>query len=140
MLSEGGGGEVNQMLNQCRFNVGNQYWFKVLRLLGASIVDLSHQSSRLVPRPRNLDSKKQNVSSPLTCKNSLLLSLRGREVECSPSDRQGSNFESYVWRAVSSLRSFLLAQVCLYVHRSDLLKHYSLFHITARKCVLPYKA
>ena len=29
-------------------------------------------------------------------------SLRDREVACSASDHQGSNFESCVWRAVSS--------------------------------------
>ena len=29
-------------------------------------------------------------------------SLRDREVACSASERQGLNFESYVWRAVSS--------------------------------------
>ena len=52
-------------------------------------------------------------------------SLRDREVACSASDRQGSNFESCVWRTVSS-QSFhhpqevLLAQFSLYVHKGDL--------------------
>ena len=32
-------------------------------------------------------------------------SLRDREVACSASDRQGSNFESCVWRTVSSQSS-----------------------------------
>ena len=46
-------------------------------------------------------------------------------VACSASDRQGSNFESCVWRTVSS-QSFhhpqevLLAQFSLYVHKSGL--------------------
>ena len=31
--------------------------------------------------------------------------VRGREVACSASDRQGSNFESCVWRTVSSQSS-----------------------------------
>ena len=48
-------------------------------------------------------------------------SLCDREVACSASDRQGSNFESCVWRAVSSHSSHhpqevLLAQFSLYVH------------------------
>ena len=35
-------------------------------------------------------------------KVSIVESLRDREVACSASDRQGSNFESCVWRTVSS--------------------------------------
>ena len=35
-------------------------------------------------------------------KDSIVRSLRDREVACSASDRQGSNFESCVWRTVSS--------------------------------------
>ena len=58
-------------------------------------------------------------------KLSIMGSLRDREVACSPSDRQGSNFESCVWRAVSSHSSHhpqevLLAQFSLYVHKSGL--------------------
>ena len=55
-------------------------------------------------------------------KVSIVGSLRDREVACSVSDRQGSNFESCVWRTVSS-QSFhhpqevLLAQFSLYVHK-----------------------
>ena len=50
---------------------------------------------------------------------------RDREVACSASDRQGSNFESCVWRTVSSLSSHhpqevLLAQFSLYVHKGGL--------------------
>ena len=38
-------------------------------------------------------------------KLSIVGSLRDREVACSASDRQGSNFESCVWRTVSSQSS-----------------------------------
>ena len=41
--------------------------------------------------------KTQNVSSPSTCESQYY-----GEVACSASDRQGSNFESCVWRTVSS--------------------------------------
>ena len=46
-------------------------------------------------------------------------SLRDREVACSASDRQGSNFEFCVWRTVSSHhpQEVLLAQFSLYVHK-----------------------
>ena len=52
-------------------------------------------------------------------------SLRDREVACSASDRQGSNFESCVWRTVSFQSSHhpqevLLAQFSLYVHKGGL--------------------
>ena len=58
-------------------------------------------------------------------KVSIVGSLRDREVACSPSDRQGSNFESCVWRTVSSQSSHhpqevLLAQFSLYVHKGGL--------------------
>ena len=58
-------------------------------------------------------------------KVSIVGSLRDREVACSASDRQGSNFESCVWRTVSS-QSFhhpqevLLAQFSLYVRKGGL--------------------
>ena len=52
-------------------------------------------------------------------------SLRDREVACLASDRQGTNFESCVWRTVSSQSSHhpqevLLAQFSLYVHKGGL--------------------
>ena len=58
-------------------------------------------------------------------KVSMVGSLRDREVACSASDRQGSNFESCVWRTVSSQSSHhpqevLLAQFSLYVHKGGL--------------------
>ena len=61
----------------------------------------------------------------LRVKVSIVGSLRDREVACSASDRQGSNFESCVWRTVSSQSSHhpqevLLAQFSLYVHKGGL--------------------
>ena len=58
-------------------------------------------------------------------KVSIVGSFRDREVACSASDRQGSNFESCVWRTVSSQSSHhpqevLLAQFSLYVHKGGL--------------------
>ena len=58
-------------------------------------------------------------------KVSIVGDLRDREVACSASDRQGSNFESCVWRTVSSQSSHhpqevLLAQFSLYVHKGGL--------------------
>ena len=58
-------------------------------------------------------------------KVSIVGSLRDRELACSASDRQGSNFESCVWRTVSSRSSHhpqevLLAQFSLYVHKGGL--------------------
>ena len=58
-------------------------------------------------------------------KVSIVGSLRDREVACSASDRQGSNFESCIWRTVSSQSSHhpqevFLAQSSLYVHKGGL--------------------
>ena len=58
-------------------------------------------------------------------KLSIVGSLRDREVACSALGRQGSTFESCVWRTVSSHSSHhpqgvLLAQFSLYVHKGGL--------------------
>ena len=58
-------------------------------------------------------------------KVSIVGSLRDREVACSASDRQDSNFESCVWRTMSSQSSHhpqevLLAQFSQYVHKGGL--------------------
>ena len=58
-------------------------------------------------------------------KLSFVGSLRDREVACSASNRQGSNFESCVWRTVSSHSSHhpqevRLALFSLYVHKGGL--------------------
>ena len=68
-------------------------------------------------------------------KVSIVWSLRDREVACSASDRQGSNFEFCVWRTVSSQSSHnpqevLLAQFSLYVHKCGLKP--DLFHFFGR--------
>ena len=68
-------------------------------------------------------------------KVSIVGSLRDWEVACSASDQQGSNFESCVWRTVSSQSSHhpqevLLAQFILYVHKGGLKPdsfHFNLF-------------
>ena len=70
-------------------------------------------------------------------KVSIVGSLRDREVACSASDRQGSNFESCVWRTVSSQSSHhpqevLLAQFSLYVHKGGLKP--DSFHLTFYVC------
>ena len=67
--------------------------------------------------------KETKTFLPHSCvKVSIVGSLRDREVACSASDRQGSNFESCVWRTVSSQSSqeVLLAQFSLYVHKGGL--------------------
>ena len=66
------------------------------------------------------ETKKMFLPHPRV-KVSIVGSLRDREVACSASDRQGSNFESCVWSTVSSQSSHhpqevLLAQFILYVH------------------------
>ena len=72
-------------------------------------------------------------------KVSIVVSLRDREVACSASDRQGSNFESCVWRTVSSQSSHhpqevLLAQFSLYVHKGGLKP--DSFHFTFSRLLL----
>ena len=73
-------------------------------------------------------------------KVSIVGSLRDREVACSASDRQGSNFESCVWRTVSSQSSHhpqevLPARFSLYVHKGGLKPdsfHFVTKHTTAK--------
>ena len=69
---------------------------------------------------------------------SILVNLRDREVACSASDRQGSNFESCVWRTVSSHSSHhpqevFLAQYSLYVHKGGLKPDSFHFHFHPAK-------
>ena len=76
-------------------------------------------------------------------KVSIAGSLRDREVACSASDRQGSNFESCVWRTVSSQSSHhpqevLLAQFSLYVHKGGLKPDSFHFFIVAQQCDILY--
>ena len=73
-------------------------------------------------------------------KVSIVGSLRDREVACSASDRQGSNFESCVWRTVSSQSSHhpqevLLAQFSLYVHKGGLKpESFHFYHFNVNVC------
>ena len=74
-----------------------------------------------VPGLGGLKVTKMFLSHPRV-KFSIVGSLCDREVACSASDRQGLNFESCDWRAVSSQSSHhhqevLLAQFSLYVHK-----------------------
>ena len=71
-------------------------------------------------------------------KVSIVGSLCDREVACSASDRQGANFESCVWRTVSSQSSHhpqevLLAQFSLYVHKGGLKP--DSFHFISLSCL-----
>ena len=73
-------------------------------------------------------------------KVSIVGCLRDREVACSASDRQGSNFESCVWRTVSSQSSHhpqevLLAQFSLYVHKGGLQP--DSFHFISKHYCMP---
>ena len=75
-------------------------------------------------------------------KLSIAGSLRDREVACSASDRQGSNFESCVWKAVSSNSSHrpqevLLAQFSLYGYKSCLKP--DSFHFLGLYPILPIR-
>ena len=85
--------------------------------------------------PVSAVSKKQKMFLPHPrVKVSIVGSLRDREVACSASDRQGSNFESCVWRTVSSQSSHhpqevLLAQFSLYVHKGGLKPDSFHFHL-----------
>ena len=74
-----------------------------------------------VPGPGGLKETK-NVFLHPRVKVSIVGGLRDREIACSASDRQGSNFESCVWMTVSSQSSHhpqevFLAQFSLYVHK-----------------------
>ena len=87
-----------------------------------------------VPGLGGLKETKLFLSHPRV-KVSIVGSLRDREVACSASDRQGSNFESCVWRTVSFQSSHhpqdvLLAQFSLYVHKGGLKPDSFHYHIT----------
>ena len=92
----------------------------------------------LVPGLPGLKETKMFLPHPRV-KDSIVGSLRDREVACSASDRQGSNFESCVWRTVSSQSSHhpkevLLAQFSLYVHKGGLKP--DSFHFTGRSRIV----
>ena len=76
-----------------------------------------------VVEPACLESRRSRIRTPLrpssfeeTLRSFVMIQYCG-EVACSASDRQGSNFESSFWRAVSShqRKEILLTQFSLYV-------------------------
>ena len=88
------------------------------------VVSTANWVRGLVPGLGGLKETKMFLPHPRV-KVSIVGSLRDREVACSASDRQGSNFESCVGRTVSSQSSHhpqevLLAQFSLYVHKGGL--------------------
>ena len=88
------------------------------------MVALTYRVRGSVPGLGGLKETKMFLPHPRV-KVSIVGSLRDREVACSASDRQGSNFESCVWRTASSQSSHhpqevLLAQFSLYVHKGGL--------------------
>ena len=90
-----------------------------------------------VPGLGGLNETKMFLPHPRV-KVSIVGRLRDREVACSASDRQGSNFESRVWKIVSSKSSHhpqevLLAQFSLYVHKGGLKP--DSFHISSGSVV-----
>ena len=78
-------------------------------------------ASGLGSRSRRFERNKMFLPHPRV-KLSIVGSLCDQEVACSASDSQGSNFESRVWRTVSSHhpQEVLLAQFSLNVHKGGL--------------------
>ena len=76
-------------------------------------------------------------------KLSIVGSLRDREVACSASNRQGSNFESCDWRTSHSShhpQEVLLAQFSLYVHKGGLKPDSFHFILSGEQCHLIHPA
>ena len=119
-------GVAVQMIGQCRY----KSMFSAVSVLGGGprvVVSTAAFHARVrgsVPVLGGLKETNMFLPHPRV-KVSIVGSLRDREVACSASDRQGSNFVSCVWRTVSSQSSHhsqevLLAQFSLYVHKSGL--------------------
>ena len=112
---------INPALGQCRLFPG----FALERGGGPRVlVSTAAFHARVRGSVPGLGGSKMFLPHPRV-KVSIVGSLRDREVACSASDRQGSNFESYVWRTVSSqsshhLQEVLLAQFSLYVYKGGL--------------------
>ena len=84
--------------------------------------------SRVRPPLWHSSFKETKYTSPLTREYSILCSLRDREVACSASNHQGSNFEFCLRRTVSSNLSYHphkvhVDQFSLYVHTGGLKPH-----------------
>ena len=120
--------EVNYLIMV--FSPWNYFVYHTIKLSGLQVgggprVVVSTAGVRgSVPSLGGLKEAKMFLPHPRV-KLSIVGSLRDREVACSVSDRQGSNFESCVWRTVSSHSSHHpqevpLAQFSLYVHKVGL--------------------
>ena len=115
----------NQKGHGYHINFEDQFWkfWRGLRVV-VSTAAFHARVRGSVPGLGGLKETKMFLPHPLV-KVSIVGSLRDREVACSTSDRQGSNFEYCVWRTVSSQSSHhpqevLLAQFSLYVHKGGL--------------------
>ena len=91
---------------------------------------LESRRSRVRTPLRHYSLKETKCFFPAHSQRFNIVGSRDRVIGCSASDRQGSNFESCVWRAptVSSHSSHhpqevLLAQFSLYVQKGDLKPH-----------------
>ena len=126
--------------------ITNRYWQAGSWLVGGGprvVVSTAAFHARVrgsVPGFGGLKKTKMFLPHPRV-KVSIVGSLRDRDVACSASDRQGPNFESCVWRTVSSQSSHhpqevLLAQFSLYVHKGDLKPDSFHFIFVARKHTL----
>ena len=124
--------QFNPLLNRifCAVSLSEKLYNSVRSLWGGVprvVVSTAAFHARVrgsVPGLGGLKETKMFLPHPRV-KVSIVGSLRDREVACSASDRQGSNFESCVWRTVSSQSSHhpqevLLAQFSLYVHKGGL--------------------
>ena len=118
------------MLFQCWASVEDggptlkQYWVNAPCLLVVSTAAFHAGVRGSVPGLGGLKETKMFLPHPRV-KVSIVGSLRDRELACSASDRQGSNFESCVWRTVSTQSSHhpqevLLAQFSLYLHKGGI--------------------
>ena len=115
---------VRQLQGLVGIKVAKRMWYHLKGISTEMIAVSKYSSLRVVPGLGGLKETKMFLPHPRV-KVSIVGSLRDREVACSASDHQGSNFESCVWRTVSSQSSHhpqevLLAQVSLYVHKGGL--------------------
>ena len=141
-------GDVPQLLIPCPLSPGKgQIFYSHLYQLGGGprvVVSTAAFHARVqgsVPGLGGLKETKMSLPHPRV-KVSIVRSLRDREVACSASDRQGSKFESCVWRTVSSQSSHqpqevLLAQFSLYVHKGSLKP--DSFHLPLSVCASGFK-
>ena len=110
--------------NYHKIKLKNLFVLLFAYLGGGPRVVVSTAAFHASSQSRRFERNKKFLPHPRV-KVSIVGSLLDREVACSASDRQGSNFESCVWRTVSSQSSHhpqevLLAQFSLYVHKSGL--------------------